>query len=160
MALLAEFCVIHVKEFCKAIARCSTSTHASGERQTLVADLLQNLMPASQEPGTGHRGLMEQYAKLVYACTPDARNDWIAKNGYGKLDMRKLFECDTRRYQEQCLQAITNYNSSKNLRLNVYLPLLKRIPNTPHYEDSSVSESMAFSVRALKAVSQANVSEL
>jgi len=50
VALLASFSVIHVKEFCKAVARCSTSKQATAERQSLVTDLLKALTSSSGEP--------------------------------------------------------------------------------------------------------------
>ena len=66
--LLRSFSVVHVKEFCKAVARCSTSKHATSKRQELVTDLLQTL--TSEEQDADNRSLLDLYAKMVYTCTP------------------------------------------------------------------------------------------
>jgi hypothetical protein len=157
VALLASFSVIHVKEFCKAVARCSTSKQATAERQSLVTDLLKALTSSSGEPPSGTRNLLDQYTKLVHTCTPAFKSEWISQRGYSDLDMIKIFELDVAHYQQQCLRAVSESGGTLGSDFDMYLPLFRSVPQKPHDGDASVSESMAFSVQVLETAQQADV---
>lgn len=157
IALLADFSVIHVKEFCKAVARCSTSKQATAERQSLVTDLLGTLTSSPGDPGQATRNLLDQYSKLLYTCTPDFKNDWIAQRGASDLDMVKIFELDVPRYQQQCLQAVDESGGTLGPEFGMYEPLFRSVPQRPHAKDPSVSESMAFSAQVFKKLQAAGV---
>ena len=158
VALLASFSVIHVKEFCKAAARCSTSKQATAKRQSLVTDLLKALTSGSGEPASGTRNLLDQYTKLVHTCTPDFKTQWISERGYSDLDMVKIFELDVAHYQQQCLRAVSESNGRLGADFEVYLPLFRTVPQLPHADDPSISASMAFAVRTLETAQKAGVS--
>jgi hypothetical protein len=152
--LLANFSVIHVKEFCKAVARCSTSKQATAERQHLVTKLLEALTSTSDDPVSGTRNLLDQYSKLVYTCTPDFKRNWISQRGTSDLDMVKVFELDIRHYQQQCLRAVVGSHGTLGPGFEMYLPLFRSVPQKPHAPDISISESMAFSVQTLNTAQQ------
>ncbi|KAM0706072.1 hypothetical protein Q7P35_006620 [Cladosporium inversicolor] len=158
VTLLSSFSVIHVKEFCKAVARCSTSKQATAKRQSLVTDLLKALTSSSGEPASGTRNLLDQYTKLVHTCAPAFKAQWISEKGYTDLDMVKIFELDVAHYQQQCLRAVSESNGTLGADFEVYLPLFRSVPQLPHADDPSISASMAFAVKTLETAQQAGVS--
>ena len=149
--------MIHVKEFCKAVARCSTSKQATAERQSLVTDLLKALTSSSGEPTSGTRNLLDQYTKLVHTCTPAFKSEWISQRGYSDLDMIKIFELDVAHYQQQCLRAVSESDGTLGSDFEMYLPLFRSVPHRSHAGDPSISESMAFAVKTLETAKQAGV---
>lgn len=155
--LMTSFSAKHTSQLCNAIRGCSTSGHAPGKRQKLVTDLLQRLSSALGGSETGQRDLTEQYSKLVCACTPSFRDQWTLNNGYPKRCLVKMFECDITHYEEQFLRLIAEDDSSKDTDFNMYLPLLQKLPGNPSPDDSSATESMAFSVQALQTVHHAKI---
>lgn len=157
IALLASFSVIHVKEFCKAVARCSTSKQATAQRQSLVTDLLKALTSSSAESASGVRNLLDQYTKLVHTCTPDFKARWISQRGYSDLDVVKIFELDLAHYQQQCLRLVADSGGILGQELETYLPLFRSVPQEPHAEDPSISESMAFAMRTLQTARKTGV---
>lgn len=150
--ILATFSIIHVKEFCKAVARCSTSKQAMAEREALVTDLLKALTAHTGEPGEGRRDLLGYYSKLVHTCTLDFKDAWIAERGRSGLDMARIFDRDYGRYQQECLQTISKPADGLSDDLSAYVSLFRSIPQKQNIIDSSISESMAFAVRVLEVV--------
>jgi hypothetical protein len=148
--LLANFSVIHVKEFCKAVARCSTSKHNTSKRQELVTDLLRTL--TSKEEDADDRSLLGLYAKLVYTCTAEQRDAWISQHRDADLDMAKLFESDVSLYQNRCLEAITTCSNKLGDDFGRYSPLFNFLPREPDPTDTTVSSSMAFALRAFQLI--------
>lgn len=157
VALLASFSVIHVKEFCKAVARCSTSKQITAKRQSLVTDLLKALTSSSGEPTPGSRNLLDHYTKLVHTCTPDFKTQWISQRGYSDLDMVKIFELDVAHYQQQCIRAVAESGGTLRSDFEIYVPLFRSMPQRPYAADTSISESMAFAVKFLETAQQAGV---
>ena len=157
VALLASFSVFHVKEFCKAVARCSTSKQSTAKRQSLVTHLLKTLTSSSGEPTPGARNLLDQYTKLVHTCTPDFKTQWISQRGYSGLDMVKIFELDVAHYQQQCIRAVTESDGTLGSDFDVYVPLYRSVPQEPHAEDLSISASMAFAVKTFETAQQTGV---
>lgn len=152
VAMLARFSIIHVKEFCKAVARCSTSKQATAEREALVTELLKALTGRPGESGVEERDLLEYYSKLVHTCTLDLKDAWMAERGRSGLDMARIFDRDYARYQQEYLEAISESPEGLGDDLGTYEPLLRSIPQKPNISDPSVSESMAFAVQMLEAV--------
>jgi hypothetical protein len=157
IVLLASFSVTHVKEFCKAVARCSTSKQATAKRQSLVTDLLKALTSSSADRALGARNLLDQYTKLVHTCTAAFKSEWIAQRGYSDLDMVRIFELDVAHYQQQCLRAVTESGGALGPDFEVYLPLFRSVPHEPHADDPSISASMAFAIQTLETAQQAGM---
>ena len=142
--------MIHVKDFCKAVARCSTSKHNTSKRQELVTNLLQTL--TSEEHDADDRSLLDIYAKLVLTCTPEQKDAWIAHHGTADLNMAKLFETDVSLHQSRCLEAITTCGDTLGGDFGSYSPLFNFIPQEPDPTDPTDSSSMAFALRALHLI--------
>jgi len=153
--LLATFSVVHVKEFCKAIARCSTSKHNTSKRQELVTDLLRTL--TSEEQTAEDRSLLSIYAKLMYACTTEFKDAWILQHGTADLNMAKVFENDAPLYQSRCLATITTCDQKLVDDFGKFSPLFNFIPREPDQSDVTVSSSMAFALRALQLMQQLTI---
>lgn len=152
LALLAEFSVIHVKEFCKAVARCSTSNHARGERQALVTELLEALIPGPKFRTKDRRPLLDYYARLAYACTPDFQHAWMDQKDLPDLSREKAFATNPPLFQQKCLEALQTCGGKLGSEFGQYSALLLSVPQEPHREDTSVTESMAFTVEVLENV--------
>ena len=153
--LLRSFSVVHVKEFCKAVARCSTSKHATSKRQELVTDLLQTL--TSEEQDADNRSLLDLYAKMVYTCTPEQKDAWISQHGTADLDMAKLFETDVSLYRNRCLDSITTCGNTLDGDFGKYSSLFTFIPREPDPNDATVSSSMTFALQALQLIQQRKI---
>jgi hypothetical protein len=153
--MLRSFSVIHVKEFCKAVARCSTSKHTTSKRQELVTDLLQTLMSKQQD--ADDRSLHDLYAKLVYTCTPEQKDAWISQHGTADLDMAKLFETDVSLHRSRCLEAINTCGGTLDGDFGRYSPLFNFIPREPDPTDVTVSSSMVFALQALQLIQQLKI---
>lgn len=153
--LLKTFSVVHVKEFCKAVARCSTSKHNTSKRQKLVTDLLQSLTSEGQD--ADDRSLLDLYAKLVYTCTPEQKDAWISQHGIADLDMAKLFETDVSLYRNRCLDSIATCGNTLDSDFGKYSPLFDFIPREPDPTDMTVSSSMSFALRALQLIQRLTI---
>jgi hypothetical protein len=153
--LLRSFSVIHVKEFCKAVARCSTSKHTTSKRQELVTDLLRTLTSENQD--SDDRSLLDLYAKLVYTCTPEQKDAWIAQYGTADLDMAKLFETDVSLHRRRFLEAIATCGNTLGGDFGSYSPLFNFIPREPDYTDVTVSSSMSFALRTLQLIQKLTI---
>jgi hypothetical protein len=152
--LLRSFSVIHVKEFCKAVARCSTSKHTTSKRQELVTDLLRTLTSENQD--ADDRYLLDLYAKLVYTCTPQQKDAWTSQHGRADLDKAKLFENDVSLYRSRCLETIATCGGTLGGDFGRYSPLFNFIPRTDP-TDVTISSSMSFALQALKLMQQLTV---
>ena len=153
--LLANFSVVHVKEFCKAVARCSTSRHSTTNRQELVTDLLQAL--TSKERNIDDRSLLSIYTKLVCTCTTELQDTWIERYGTADLSMAKVFEGNASLYQNRCLDAITTCGNELGDDFGRYSPLFHFIPREPDHTDATISSSMAFALWALQLMQQLTI---
>jgi hypothetical protein len=153
--LLKDFSMVQVKEFCKAVARCSTSKHNTSERQQLVTHLLQTLTPEEQD--ADDRSLLYLYAKLVYTCTPAQKDAWISQHGTADLDMAKLFETDVSLYRNRCLDSIATCGNTLDSDFGKYSPLFNFIPREPDPTDLTVSSSMSFALRALQLIQRSTI---
>jgi hypothetical protein len=153
--LLRSFSVVHVKEFCKAIARCSTSKHSITKRQKLVTDLLRTL--TSKQQDADDRSLQNLYAKLVYTSTPEQKDAWISQHGTANLDMAKLFETDVSLHRSRCLEAITSCGDTLGGDFGRYSPLFTFIPREPDQTNPTISSSMSFALQALQLIQQLKI---
>ncbi|KAM0723538.1 hypothetical protein Q7P37_000525 [Cladosporium fusiforme] len=152
VALLAEFSVIHVKEFCKAVSRCSTGKLARDARRLLVTELLQALMPGPRNQNPDKRPLLYLYSKLVPTCTTEAQDLWTARSDLPRLEMAELFQTDTSWYQAKCLRALSACGDNLGEELKDFLPLFTSIPQERSASDPSVSASMSFTVQILESL--------
>lgn len=108
--LLTQFSVVHVKEFCKAVARCSTSKNGTSTRRTLVSDLVQTLTSGTKEQNPDERSLLHLHAKMIYTCTTDFKDAWISQQDTSDLDMAKVYETDVPLYRQQCLESLASFS--------------------------------------------------
>jgi hypothetical protein len=107
--MLATFSVNHVTDFSKQVGRCNNSQSLRDERQGLATDLMYSLasrfFPESAKMSNpDQRPLLDSYAKLVHACTPEARDAWIRVKDLPELRFSKVMQTDTEHYRRQCLE--------------------------------------------------------
>jgi hypothetical protein len=158
VAMLADFSVNHVREFCKVLGRCNTSEALRDERQKLVTELMYSLASrifstATKVQNPDERPLWKAYAELVYACTPEARDAWIDEKRLPELDMEKVMETDTEHFQAQCLLKAAA--GDKNLQR--YSALFVSLPPRMSAEDPTVSQSMDFAAQFLETLDEHDV---
>jgi hypothetical protein len=153
VALLATCSVNHIREFCKQVGRCSTSTALRDERQTLVTELLYSVASrffpgVAKVQNPDERPLWKHYAELVYACTPQARDAWIGEKGLPDVDMFRIMQTNTDHYQQQCLKkAIAGEKD-----LHRYSALFVSLPAKMSEVESTVPQSMEFAALFLETL--------
>jgi hypothetical protein len=155
VAMLADFSVNHVREFCKVLGQCNTSEALRDERQKLVTELMyclaSRIFPTSAKvQNPDERPLWKSYAELVYACTPNARDAWIDEKRLPELNMEKVMETDTDYYQAQCLRKA----AAGDTDLQRYSALFVSLPPRMSAEDPTVSESMEFAAHFLETLEE------
>ena len=151
--LLATCSVNHVREFCKQLGRCSTSTALRTERQTLVTELLYSLASrffpnAAKVQNLDERPLWKHYAELVCACIPEARDAWISEKGLPDLDMFRVMQTNTDHYQQQCLKKAIAGGKD----LHQYSALFVSLPAKMSEVESTVPQSMEFAALFLETL--------
>lgn len=156
--LLTQFSVVHVKEFCKAVARCSTSKNGNSTRRTLVTDLVQTLTSGTKEQNPDERSLLHLHAKMIYTCTTNFKDAWISQQDTSDLDMAKIYETEVSLYRQQCLKSLTSCKGKLDREFGKYSPLFLSIPQEPDDGDRSISASMAFAVQIMEAVRDQGIS--
>lgn len=158
VAMLVDFSVNHVSEFCKQLGKCSTSSALRPERQNLVTELMYSLasrfFPGSAKvQNPDERPLWNVYAQLVYACTPQARDAWIDHKDLPELSMMKVMQTDTEHYQQQCLDNA----AAGDKNLHRYAALFVSLPPKVSVEDPTVTQSMEFAASFLETLSEHDV---
>ncbi|GAB7329534.1 hypothetical protein MBLNU13_g01302t1 [Cladosporium sp. NU13] len=150
---LAKFSVNHVREFCKVLGQCGTSTVMREERQVLVTELMYCLaspffLESAKVQNPDERPLWEFYAELVYACTPEARDVWTLEKHLPEVDMFRVMQTNTDYHQQQCLKkAIAGEKD-----LQKYSALFVSLPESMSGVDPTVPQSMEFAALFLETL--------
>ncbi|KAM0694872.1 hypothetical protein Q7P36_005228 [Cladosporium allicinum] len=149
--MLATFSVNHVTDFSKQVGRCNNSQTLRDERQGLATDLMYSLasrfFPESANVSNpDRRPLLDSYARLVYACTPEARDAWIGMNGLPELDFSKVMQTDTEHYQRQCLEKVGTGGDD----IWKYSELLISLPPGRCSDDPDLPMSTLFAAKLLE----------
>jgi hypothetical protein len=151
--MLATFSVNHVTDFSKQVGRCSNSQALRGERQSLATDLMYCLasrfFPESAKVSNpDRRPLLDSYAKLVPACTPEARDAWIGVKDLPELDFSTVMQNDTEHYQRQCLEKARAGDDD----IWKYSELLVSLPSGRCSDDPKLPKSTLFAVELLETL--------
>jgi hypothetical protein len=149
--MLSTFSVDHVTDFSKQVGRCNNSQALKDERQSIATDLMYSLasrfFPESAKVSNpDRRPLLDSYAKLVPACTPEARDAWVGLKGLPELDLSKVMQTDTEHYQQQCLEKVGAGDDD----IWKYSELLVSLPLGRCSDDPKLPRSILFAAELLE----------
>jgi hypothetical protein len=149
--MLATFSVDHVTDFSKQVGRCNNSQTIREERQGLATALMYSLasrfFPESAKVSNpDRRPLLDSYAKLVPACTPEARDTWVGLKSLPELDFSRVMQTDTEHYQQQCLEKV----GAGDGEIWKYSELLVSLPPARCSDDPKLPRSTIFAAELLE----------
>jgi len=151
--MLATFSVVHVTDFCKQIGRCNNSQALRDERQGLATELMYSLasriFPESAKASNpDRRPLLDSYARLVHACTSEARDAWIGMKGLPEPNFSKVMQTDTEHYQRQCLEKVGAHIGD----IRKYTELLVSLPPGCCSDEPKLPKSTLFAAELLETL--------